>query len=113
MHLIKRDIIVTILQVDSFFTSMDVTFDKTKSFYKRPQLQGESSFEAGSFEFLMSSFVPSIEELSHSDNTLGSPNTSPETSSMDVSKIAPNNTKSGSSTDSSRQESFFYIQYQR
>jgi len=79
----------------------------------RPQLQGESSFEVGSFESLESSFVPSIEKLSHSDNTLGSPNTSPETSSMDVSKIAPNNTESGSSTDSSRPESFFRIQYQR
>jgi len=93
---------------------MDVTFDETKSFYMRPQLQGESSFEAGgSFESFESSFVPSIEELSHSDNTLGSPNTSPKTSSMDVSKIAPNNTELGSSTDSSRPESFFRIQYQR
>jgi len=96
-----------------FFTSTDVTFDETKSFYTCPQLQGESSFEVGSFESLESCFVPSIEELSHSDNTLGSPNTSPETSSMDVSKIAPNNTESGSSSNSSHLESFFGIQYQR
>jgi len=77
-----------------------------------PQLQGKSSFEARSFESLESCFVPSIEELADSDDTVGSPNTSPETSSMDVSKIASNNTESGSSTDSSRPESFFRIQYQ-
>jgi len=70
---------------------MDVTFEETKSFYAHPQLQGESSFEAESFESLESSFVPSIQEPSHSNTTLGSHNTSPKTSSMDVSKIATNN----------------------
>jgi len=56
MHLIKRDIVVTILRIESSFTSMEVTFDETKSFY----MQWERSFEVDSFESLESSFPPLI-----------------------------------------------------
>jgi len=49
---------------------MDVTFYETKSLYMYPQVQGKSSFEAESFESLESSFVPFIQEPSHSDTTL-------------------------------------------
>ena len=42
------------------YTSMDVTFHETDSFYSCPQLQGENSVEAESFESLELSSIPLV-----------------------------------------------------
>ena len=64
------------------------SFNETKSFYKRPQFQGESCFEARSSKCLETSFVPFLQEPSHT--TFGTLDTSPGTSRMDISEVAPN-----------------------
>jgi len=74
-----------------FFTSMDVTFDETKSFYESPQLQGESSFEVESSESLESSFNPFIQEPSCTTNTSCTTIDTPNTSRMSLKLLLTRN----------------------
>jgi len=72
-----------------FFTSMDVTFDETKSFYIRHQLQGKVLLKSSPLN-LLSHFAPFIHKLSHTNTTLGTPYTSRSTCCVDISKATPN-----------------------
>jgi len=66
---------------------------------------------------LKSSFVSFIQEMSHTDTTLGTPDTYPNTSLIDVCEAAPNKgifvLESGLALEISRSESFLHLQYQR